>query len=686
MLKQQRWKIIASIRTFDLRMGQRLAQLFAGAPADEKYRDKGFPNVRHIHIPIWEVDELNSLLAQASALSTAVRSGGDRLFDLARTPFNTRLLADLITSGVDANAFGQVSTQSQLLELYWARRVLKHGQGADACLHNIVAQMVDSRSLRANRIEAAKINSSALQHLLAENVLVSLPGDRYVAFRHHILFDFVASRVYLDLRDLAATSDVLHSDRGRGLMLGPALIFALNELWMNGGAQRVEFWQAIITCVGFPYTDPVARSIAARTACELPIAPSDVEELARILGRSTDFAPVKAALAHVVGSLAVRSEDGATIPLDPWCYFASEIAKFVEVAAWPLRTLLFLLTKKPTTPTQGEQLSFASRSLLNFALTHPDTQQIAAAAIQFVAHCFPSAPRESRDMLSRLFRTERTNEHAHEDIPWLARDLEPIARTDPEFVVYIYEMSFARGVEDTTTTTLGSGRILGLNSTRKQDYESTYWSLKEFFSRFIEISPLHATSAYVKATAGYIRRAHPTRDFNRKWDFSINGAACSLQEDYSSIWASDPNDPHADNAIEIGGIFSRWLRSAEEHLAGESVRLIVSQNEFALVWARLFMVAAERPATLGHVLRPYVTAYPFLSSSNTQRTQLILSRRTTRHGRSKNEKNLKVARSAGHSQSSTREVQRACLRASLHDNRRRQPCCRGRRKLSESPR
>ena len=35
-----------------------------------------------------------------------------------------------------------------------------------------------------------------------ENVLVLQPGERQVAFRHHILFDHAASRVYLGASDL----------------------------------------------------------------------------------------------------------------------------------------------------------------------------------------------------------------------------------------------------------------------------------------------------------------------------------------------------------------------------------------------------------------------------------------------------------------------------------------------------
>jgi hypothetical protein len=65
-------------------------------------------------------------------------------------PFNTRLLADLISGGLPPEDFGEVSSQVELLQLYWQRRVERHGTAAELCLRRAVAEMVDGRALRAN--------------------------------------------------------------------------------------------------------------------------------------------------------------------------------------------------------------------------------------------------------------------------------------------------------------------------------------------------------------------------------------------------------------------------------------------------------------------------------------------------------------------------------------------------------
>ena len=144
-------------------------------------------------------------------------------------------------------------------------------------------------------------------------------------------------------------------------------------------------------------------------------------------------------------------------------------------------------------------------------------------------------------------------------------------------------------------------------------------SLKEFFPKFLGANPELATKAYVRAVHGYVLRDHPPRDTQVKQVIHAVGRTCSLHEDRSYIWASKPDDRHGDNAIEIAQHFSKWLRSATPDEAMASAQTIISENEMALVWARLFMVAAERSDILGPLLWPIATSYPFLWASDTRK-------------------------------------------------------------------
>jgi hypothetical protein len=112
---------------------------------------------------------LAEVLEKAPAIATAIERAGDRLRDLARVPFNTRLLADLISGGLSADAFGDVNMQVQLLALYWRHRVEQYGSGADLCLRTAVAQMVANRSLQANRLDVVQADPAAFDNLRRSN-------------------------------------------------------------------------------------------------------------------------------------------------------------------------------------------------------------------------------------------------------------------------------------------------------------------------------------------------------------------------------------------------------------------------------------------------------------------------------------------------------------------------------------
>jgi hypothetical protein len=169
-LPAKRWRVVASIRSFDLRLGEQFRELFEGAPADITFSDPAFSNVRHISVPRWSPTELATLLKKAPSLATAIDTGGDKLRDLALIPFNTRLLAELISSGISADAFGMVGSQIELLSLYWRKRVVGIGSGAEVCLRAVVAEMVKGRTLQSPKITAAAANANALDRLMEGNV------------------------------------------------------------------------------------------------------------------------------------------------------------------------------------------------------------------------------------------------------------------------------------------------------------------------------------------------------------------------------------------------------------------------------------------------------------------------------------------------------------------------------------
>jgi hypothetical protein len=324
-----RWKVLASIRSFDLRHGEKFRSLFSASPPSPEFAAREFAKVRHIEVTPWTKSELDALLARAPRLASALASGGQSLQDLAVVPFNTQLLAELITDGVEPGALQSLGTQADLLELYWEKRVQDHGPAADSCLRRLLREMIERRSLQVSAAAADSCDQTAFTQLLKTGVLVQSGGNRYIAFRHNILFDYAASRLYLDLPQGEDLRKQFERGQGLGLLLAPALGYALQELWSRD-TDRSAYWDMVLELIGAKSVDPIARSVAARSCCELPRTDEDVMGLIEGVLAKPEAA---AALDRIVGSLGIRLEDNpSSVPLAPWARVAAEASTKAELA------------------------------------------------------------------------------------------------------------------------------------------------------------------------------------------------------------------------------------------------------------------------------------------------------------------------------------------------------------------
>ncbi len=619
-----RWHVIASIRTFDLRLGEQFRSLFGGRPPAREFSEPAFSGVRHIHVPPWTEEELTDFLNRAPEIRTAIDRGGRRVRDLALVPFNTQLLAELITDGLSADAFGDIQSQVQLLALYWQWRVEKHGAAAELCLKNAVDKMVSDRILQAPRLDVAQANPAAFDKLLSDNVLVPV-GDKKVAFRHHILFDYSASRVLIDPADIAATGEVLRRERGLGLMLAPALSFALQGLWTEECDSRARFWRAVVHFAGDAASDPIARSVAARSACELPAAAEEMNELVHLLTTpGPDQETAFRAFSHIVGALAVRLDDRQPIQLTPWCHIAAATSVNADQVVWSLRTLLFLLVGRVETTEQLVLLGRAARAVLQVALEQELPSQLAATAIGFVADTYASDTLASRRLLQKLLDPVRLRRHAHEDMSWLARKVKPIGAFDPDFVVDIYRTIFGHVVADDVATSISHSRILPLSSNSRQDYEMARYALKEAFPDFLRSHALEAVRALVAALEGYIATSHQLDENVREEAVHVGELDASIVEDRSHIWAWNPDDAHSDNAVSFVKAFRAYLLNAPDAEARQIVNEVIRCNRLAILWSRMFLVGSQRADGIGEILWPFATQRPFLEFYDTSKDAIDL--------------------------------------------------------------
>jgi len=185
------WTVIASIRTFDLRNGRRFRDAMPGAPPEPAFAETGLANVRHFQVPRLADEDLDAAGIAAADLGTLLAAAPDKLRDLLRNVFNLSLAAQLLADGASPDSIRTVATQSDLIDAYEDRRLV--GTPARQAAATTVGAMVARRRLAVRKVV---IGHDQLDAVIQTGVLAE--SDDLVSFAHHVLFDHVAGRFFLE--------------------------------------------------------------------------------------------------------------------------------------------------------------------------------------------------------------------------------------------------------------------------------------------------------------------------------------------------------------------------------------------------------------------------------------------------------------------------------------------------------
>ena len=605
-----RWSVIASIRSFDLKMGIKLSNLFKGKPPIAELSDAIFPDVRHIVIPRWSDNEFKLLLEQAPILATVLKDAPERFHDLAKVPFNTRLLAELVSQNPDANLFN-ISSQTELLKIYWQYRVNIHGLPAKQCLKTLVNVMIANSSLKAPSL-LPEADSEMIDTLCREGVLIRERNDRWVQFRHHLLFDYTAAQTAFDPEELIMGKLHFPKQQAQGLILSPALGFVLQEIWHYDNNHN-QFWLAVSHLLNNKDADPIMRSSAARIAAEYPVAQNDLLWFAECV--AADNLQVITTLNHICEALTVRFEDEKELPLLPWIYLVSALTHEVEKVARTLLFLLYQLNSRVTDKSLRNILGTASRVLFSYSFALNEATPVVKSTIPFIADTIDTNIDDSCTLLKQILDAKRLQLFGSEEISTLCYNIKKIGTYAPDFVVRVFEFIYNHDVTEKRETSLVNSQILSLKSNARQNYELARYSLSEYFPNFIKEYPSQATDAIVSAMNGYIARNHPLNQPSEH--LSVSELNISLQADRSHIWAYNPDREYAHDGEKLIEILLQHLRTASEPDALSLAKLLSEKASLAIFWARLFLAANERNDSLIDFLWPIASQEAFITGKDT---------------------------------------------------------------------
>jgi len=633
-----RWNVVASIRRYDLRQGREWARMFAGRPPVSTNMDREFAAVKHVAVTALTDAEINQSSGPIPELAALFAKSSPELKLLLRNIFNLHLLAELLAKGVVSSQLAAIRTQPELLATYWDHRIVDsdgHHDGRETVLRIAVQEMIESKSLRAARAAVvAKSSARSLVELeqrdiLRQEELVSgAINQDFLLFAHHIMFDYAAARLVLGRgRDPDKIVDVLRADRSLAVMLSPSLTMAMAESW-SLGPPRKEFWTLAFKLAEEKTLPAIAQLLAPSIAAEFALDVKDFDPLlAAYSGSASDSA--NNIVQNLIGALFVRQLHGAKlvgVGAGPWMELIDALSSIKADA--PIFAISRLIASgaemaAQLTPGQAKSIGSASRNLLDFAWGRsPRHGGLVVAGITAVAETFATDADESARLLRRVIEPDHLKEYGHEEFHWLCRQIKPIAASDINLVVDIYEAGYGFSEESTDTTRMGNSSILSLTSNRRQDYEMSWYSLSQAMSHLLEEHEVEATRAIARAIKGYSSRERSQPEKLTTKTFVAGSKKYQFTDDLSHIWFRGGFQEPKDAPVLVKE-FEKYLSTlASQKGAGLRFGHIVvevgNQGGYAVLWGSLFAAGASHPKVFAKQLADVASSPKIMLSPDTR--------------------------------------------------------------------
>jgi hypothetical protein len=662
-LRPTRWRVVTSIRQFDLHHSLAWQRVFQGTPistASER-RDPQLTGVRHLLVGDLTDDEMAVLPTASAQLAGLLLGASPRLRELLRNPFNLSLAAELLTAGQSQASLAQLRSQLELLRRYWQHRVTQDGDGLPGVrvLTTLTTAMINRRRLQIDAVTVLDtVELGVVEALLRDGVLreparrLLASGGRRVLFAHHVLFDFaVAALLLSDEEQLTRLDEQLDADPSLAVLARPSMDLHLADVW-QAEPDHAIFWQLAVG-LSVPGGHALAALAAAATALHEITAPSDLAPLADALAGDEQLAEAAHALVGWIAStLAVadeRTKQQARTALLAYAWLAQRLAEILTAAddiahaqtlvrlVWQLEDLAPL---QPGDPGAIER-AVASAALMQVALADPAAREhLADRAARFLVAAVAVDPDRHGLVLRRTLTPEVLAVWGVAALQRYVDNFALLARVAPALATEAAKA--LQGFEETRdeATPLLDSAILAMTSTRKQDLQHTRGEFARRFPELLSAEPDVAVRALVAVVE--TPPAHPDsggEGESHRYPITFETIEGYLQPysrpldllgDYQSAptmvaWLAAQLRQLAEHA-SAAGQGQRANETPGQDALDQLLRLLGESVHNAGVWARLLEAGANAPDSLGRRLLPLLDTSALLAHPATRYAAGLLIR------------------------------------------------------------
>jgi hypothetical protein len=633
-LKGTRWRVVASIREFDLRHSREWQRVFSGVPLSDASADPELSHVRHLQLGPFSDAELSELSNQSNDIAALLRHASEGLLELLRVPFNLSVAAELLSSGQSQQSVSTVESEIELLNRYWQVRVADAHDGVNRRIvaRRLARVILDSRRLTVDSDSLADAPSAAREALLHDGVLAEFSGRlrsggrTRLGFAHHTLFDFAVAALILTENDQSRLVRELDQDPNLVFVARPSIDFHFAELW-HATSDHDLFFEVVLQLAG---SDHVLAGIAAgRTILINFTELSDFDYLTTWLERTSDLGRIAAIAGWILGAMEAGGIDEieqVRSRVSAWAGLVARLSAFVStrydgVLAHQLsrfQVQLDAILEIGSGPAEADEERAATVArLVSLGAAEPTTRGF---LVRTLARLLPKAvavqPRHAatvRELLdSAAMEALPSHVYVH-----LVDHADVLAQGDPDVATELLIAVWKFSPETDDVTTLSSG-VLGLTSTRRQDANHVKWQVGEEFAKFAAIAGLVRASRVVAAVASSARESEFVR---HSFPLTFNDSSGAVELAFGTL----PHEPGMRGAEKILNAFIATLADAPLGDVSASLANLAQSVSHPEVWRSILAAGAQHPEGLGETMLATLGSGGLLANPETRHAAVALA-------------------------------------------------------------
>lgn len=624
------WNVIVSVRTYDAMKSEELLDLFSAASETLPPDEFQMTNVhcRHFAIPKLTDDEIKAAGTTVDLYGIYER-GSEDFQDILRIPFNLWLLEKLLLREPDIPELSSVTSEVQLLGLFWKQRVIDGPLGEDkrVLLSKVARKMVAERLLSVRTDEIYSGERESWHSLSSSEILISTSttGQR-VAFGHNILFDYAVSVLLIE-DEPEKLVDFVSEEPSRPLFLRPSLDFYFTRLW------HIEpdlFWKVFWHVLGMEsevHMRLVARLIPTKVIASEARKFAEIEPLFDSLAGMGSVAGE--AIFRVLQALRVLEIKRDEL----WVQFLDRASEHLARRfAWDLSTAISSILSRAEGTGDKVVLQLCGRvgrRILEWIWQQREGKDKkdawadslgASWVVPIVVKTFGTDPQASRSVLEKILELVNEEGFPIQFLHRLTSDLERIWPYDARFAALVYITVFGHYETSEEKVSMGSP-IVPMSTTRRQDYEMCQYNLAEHFPGFLRAAPVPATRAVVDCLNRYIMARHvfghlkegvELDDLPEKFQF--RGKIACYIPDGSCVW--DNGSGYVEEPIKMADELFEFigeLASVQENsvdILDSLLDVLRDRAWVAFFWRRLLRIASQVPGVFAQRLFELCIARP----------------------------------------------------------------------------